>query len=152
MPPLNCGVRRTVMEQALEIVFRYLSGAILLFFAFAPAWILFDLAKTLLLEPSDLDLIAAIAFAVCVPLLYFFLLLAYRAFTGRGRKQDGGLLPPWGLKLLAGAFGAMCLALAAVGVYRGELRMALGGLAFCGMALTLYGIGRRRTGGEDADA
>ncbi len=119
----------------------------MLFFAFAPAWILFDLAKTLLLDPSDLDLTAAIAFLICAPLLYFFLLMAFRAFTGKGRKQDGGLLPPLALKIFAFSFGAMAIAIAIFGLYKGELRPVIGGIGYLASAIVLYQVVRRREEG-----
>lgn len=132
------------MERLAEIIFRFFGGLILLFFAFAPAWILFHLAQTLIFDPSDLDMTAAIAFLICAPLLYFFLLLAYRAFTGKGRKQDGGLLPPLALKLFAVAFGAIAIAIAVFGLYLGELRPILGGIGYLASAAVLYGVVRRR--------
>jgi len=132
------------MERVFEVAFRLFGGVILLFFAFAPAWILFHLAKTLLLDPSDLDMTAAIAFLICAPLLYFFLLLAFRAFTGRGRKQDGGLLPPLALKVFAVSFGAIAIAIAVFGVYQGELRPVLGGLGYLASATVLYRVVRHR--------
>jgi hypothetical protein len=143
-PPLNCGVRRRSVEQVFEIAFRVFGGVILLFFAFAPAWILADLAKTLVLAPSELDLTAAIAFLICAPLLYFLLLLAYRAFTGRGRKGDGGLLPPWALKGFAVSFGLIGVAIAVFGAYQGEPRAAFGVVGYLGSALALYSVVRYR--------
>jgi hypothetical protein len=134
------------MERLIEVVFRIFGGVILLFFAFAPAWILFHLAKTLLLDPSDLDITAAIVFLICAPLSYFLLLLAFRAFTGKGRKQDGGLLPPLALKGLAVSFGVIAVAISIFGIFQGELRPALGGLGYLVPAIILYQVVRRREG------
>ncbi len=132
------------MERLLEVAFRLFGGAILLFAAFLPAWILFHLAKTLLLDPGDLDLTAAIAFAICAPLLYFFLLLAFRAFTGRGRRQDGGLLPPLALKFVALFFGAIGIAIAIFGFFQGEPRPVIGGLGYLASAFILHRVVRQR--------
>ena len=132
------------MQRIVESVFRIFGGLILLFFAFAPAWILFDLVKTLIFDPGDLDLVAAAAFLICAPLLYFFLLLAYRAITGRGRKQDGGLLPRWALKVFAVVFGAVAVAIAAFGLLQEEYGAFIGGLGYFGSALVLYKVVRIR--------
>jgi hypothetical protein len=140
------------VQQLFEIAFRVLGGVILLFFAFVPAWILADLATALVLSPSELDLTAAVAFLICAPLLYFLLLLAYRAFTGRGRKEDGGLLPPWALKGFAVAFGLMGVAIAAFGAYQSAPRAVLGGVGCLASALTLYGVVRHRDEHRNATA
>ncbi len=140
------------MQHLFESAFRVFGGVILLFFAFAPAWIFADLAKTLVLSPSELDLTAAMAFLICVPLLYFLLLLAYRAFTGRGREEDGGLLPPWALKGFAVSFGLMGVAIAAFGAYQSAPRAMLGGAGCLASALTLYGVVRHREGQRNATA
>jgi hypothetical protein len=145
-------IGRNVVQQVFEVAFRVFGGVILLFFAFAPAWILADLAKTLVLAPSELDLTAAVAFLICAPLLYLVLQLAYRAFTGRGRKGDGGLLPPWALKGFAVSFGLIGVAIAAFGAYQGEPRPALGGVGYLGSALALYGVVRHRERHRNATA
>lgn len=132
------------MQRIIEIVFRIFGGFILVFFAIAPSWILFHLAKTLIFDPSDLDITAAIAFLVCVPLLYVLLLLAYRAFTGQGRKQDGGLLPPWALKMLAITFGVLAVAIIVFGFYQNELRPIVGGLGYLVSAAILYRVVKQR--------
>lgn len=132
------------MERPVEVAIRLFGGMILLVFAFAPAWILFHLAKTLLFDPSDLDMTAAIAFLICAPLLYFLLLLAFRAFTGKGRKQDGGLLPPLALKLFAIAFGVIAMAIAAFGLIQGELRPVFGGFCYLALSAVLYRVVKRR--------
>lgn len=132
------------MDRLLEVAFRIFGGVILTFFAFVPAWILFHLAKTLFFEPSELDLTAAIALLICAPLLYFFLLLAFRAFTGRGRRQDGGLLPPLALKGFAFSFGAIAVVIAIFGLINGELRPVFGGIGYLAASVLLYQIVRRR--------
>ena len=132
------------MERPVEIVLRLFGGVILLFFAFAPAWILFHVAKTLLFDPGGLDMTAAVAFLICMPLLFLLLLLAFRAFTGKGRKQDGGLLPPLALKFFALSFGVFAIAIAVFGFFQGEMRPIFGGLAFFGWAVFLYRVVRRR--------
>ena len=139
------------MERLLEIGFRMFGGAILLFFAFAPAWILFHLTKSLIFEPAELDAASAVVFLVCVPLLYFLLLLSYRAFTGRGRKQDGGLLPPLALKAFALVLGLFAIAIAVLGLLHGEFKPVLGGIAYLTVASALYGIVRKRERGEADD-
>jgi hypothetical protein len=139
------------MERLFEVAFRIFGGAILLFFAFVPAWILFHLAKTLLFDTSDLDLTAAIAFLICAPLLYFFLLLSFRAITGKGRKQDGGLLPPLALKIFAFTFGAIAIAIVVFGLFQGEWRPVLGGIGYFGSAIVLYRVVKQRErGASDA--
>lgn len=85
-------------------------------------------------KPSDLDWFASGVLAGCGALLYFLLLLAYRAFTGRGRKRDDGLLPPWAMKGFIHLFGVIAVGLIIVGVYQGELRPIIGGVKYLATA------------------
>lgn len=65
---------------------------------------------------------------VCGALMYFLLLLAYRAFTGRGRKKDGGLLPPLAMQAFAVLFALCGAAVSALGIERQDYWVVLGGL------------------------
>jgi hypothetical protein len=85
-----------------------------------------------------------IVIVVCFALLYFLLLLAYRAFTGNGRKADGGLLPPWAMKVFVASFGVIAILTVAFGVYSGNWFPILGGLTCLGTALVVYGALKKR--------
>ena len=50
-------------------------------------------------------------------LTYFFLLLAYRAFTGKGRKKDGELLPPVVMKIFTVVLLIVWIAAFAIKIY-----------------------------------
>lgn len=78
------------MERIIEVASRLFAGCILCFFAFAPGYILFHVIPQVIENPNDMVWGEFVALMVCCFLLYFLLLLAYRAFTGRGRKKDGG--------------------------------------------------------------
>jgi len=126
------------------------AGLILSFFAFAPGWILFHLLLDLVdpTQKADLSFANVLGFlgllAICTALFLFLALLAYRAFTGRGRKSDGGLLPPLALQIFAVLFGALALAVVTTGVYHDDFRAIRGGIIYVGAAITLYGIARWR--------
>ena len=133
-------------EHWVEVFYRWFAGALLCFFAFAPAWVGGHVLVQVFQEPSDLDWFAVVVLGVCAALVYFFLLLAYRAFTGRGRKQDGGLLPRWAMKGFIHAFGVVAVCLIIAGIYQGELRPVFGGTGYLLTAygaLYAYGRGRR---------
>ncbi|MBA8885776.1 hypothetical protein [Dokdonella fugitiva] len=126
------------MEGLFAIIVRIFAGAAFCFFAFAPAWVGFGVLAQIIVKPSELDLFAIAVLVVCFSLLYFFLLLAYRAFTGRGRKADGGLLPSWGMKSFVAAYGVMAVLIIAFAAYNGKLNGVLGGSLNLFIALSVY--------------
>lgn len=121
-------------ENIFEILFRWISGALLCFFGFIPSWIFCNVIITLVNEPSKFDWGAVLALSVSAAGIYFFALLAYRAFTGRGRKQDGGLLPPWAMLGFIHSFGVIAVFCIFFGVYQKEWRPTLGGFSYLIMA------------------
>jgi hypothetical protein len=140
------------MRTLFQLVGRLYGSAVLCFFAFAPGWVGFNILLQILLKPSELDLTAIIAMAVCFALLYFLLLLAYRAFTGQGRKSDGGLLPPWAMKFFIGAYGAFGILIVIFGAYSGKVIAVLGGLADVSSAVAIYGLLKWRQSQHRIDA
>jgi hypothetical protein len=83
-------------------------------------------------------------------LTYFLLLLSYRAFTGRGRKEDGGLLPPFAIQGFAIAFSALGVAVSAFGLYASHWGAVIGGLLefLTGMSLFQLVNARRKRRSE----
>jgi len=80
---------------------------------------------------------------------YVFLgLLAYRAFTSRGRKSDGGLLPPWAMIAFAVTFGLFALFIVGFGLYSGDMRAVRGGIAYLAAAIAAFAIIRARQSGR----
>lgn len=141
------------MRRALELLIRFTSGGLLVLFAFVPAWILGHLARSAIQEPHTLDGAAALALVVCSALLCFLGLLAYRAFTGRGRASDGGLLPPLALSAIAIAFGCMAILIVAFGLHRSDWAAIIGGAVYLAGAIMLFRlVQRRRRGEEESDA
>src|SRR5450631_1861714 len=119
----------------MSLFVRWFGGSILCFFAFIPAWILYHAIADVIGNPKEIDLTWVMAVIVCSSLLYFLLLLAYRAFTGRGRKQDGGLLPPLALQIFGALFGALAVIAIGFGIYEDKPRMVVGGIVYmCGVS------------------
>ena len=83
---------------------------------------------------------------------YFFALLAYRAFTGRGRKQDGGLLPPWAMKGFIHTFGVFSVVIILLGIYQKEWHPIVGGFGYLFVAYRSQLIYRWRRSIEDHNA
>src|ERR1700728_3611997 len=134
---------------AVPIIGRCWAGAIVCFFAFVPAWILFHgLADIIgnprpMLEANLKDLLLGLGIlAFCVALIYFFLLLAYRAFTGRGRKRDGGLLPPLAMQVSAALFALCGAAVSAFGIERQEYPVVIAGLFEFFIGLGVFKLSR----------
>jgi hypothetical protein len=117
-------------EHWFAVLYRWFGGALLCFFAFAPVWIGAHVLLQLLQKPQEASVFVVTVLGVCAAIAYFLLLLAYRAFTGRGRKQDDGLLPPWAMKGFIHAFGVVAVCIVALGIYQGELRPIVGGIAY----------------------
>jgi hypothetical protein len=132
------------MNAILQTFFRIFGGAILCFFAFVPAWVGIHLAPSLI-DPAERQIVwLLVALAVCIALTYFLGLLAYRAFTGRGRKSDGGLLPPWAMMAFVFTFGIFALAIVGFGLYNGDMRAIRGGVGYLVSAIAAFGIVRWR--------
>jgi hypothetical protein len=133
------------LSRAIEILVRLFSGGILCFFAFIPAWIEYHAITDAIATPGTIDTTWFIAIIVCSALLYFLLLLAYRAFAGRGRKQDGGLLPPFAMQGFAALFGLLGAAVSTFGLYQRNFATVFWGLLeFLAAASVFRMIGQRR--------
>lgn len=132
-------------ENWLEVMYRWFGGAILSFFAFIPAWVAFHIVVGLFEKPANLGWESALALAISGGLLYFLGLLAFRAFTGRGRKEDGGLLPPWAMTGAIHLFGVIAAIIVVFGIVQGKLLPILGGIAYL---ISAYGalVARRARG------
>lgn len=117
-----------VLARVIAISLRLMSGGILCVLAFAPAWIVYHAVADAIANPRTIDATWLIAVVVCSALGYFLLLLAYRAFSGRGRKEDGGLLPPLAMQGFAIAFSGIGAAVSAFGLYGGHWSAVCGGL------------------------
>jgi len=132
------------MESILDIVIRIFAGCLLAFFAFAPGYISYIIILGIITEPTDTEWVIYLVLAVTLSLFYFLCLLTYRAFTGRGRKEDGGLLPPWALKLFAGVFGVIAIIMIIMGMYQGNLLGSMVGVGYLSTALLVHGIAKWR--------
>jgi hypothetical protein len=119
------------------VTYRIFGGGILAFFAYVPLFIGWGILKQLIAKPSDTDWIALGVIGGCAALAYFLLLLAYRAFTGRGRKKDGGLLPPWAMVGFALLFCAVGWAVVVMGLIQRDWHAVRGGLVYCATSTTV---------------
>jgi hypothetical protein len=126
-----------VVARLFSVFVRFFSGAILCAFAVAPGWVAFGILSQALANPSEFDLKALVACAVCFALLYFLLLLAYRAFSNTGRKEDGGLLPPWTMRVFVASFGVLAILTIIFGIYSRKWTPVIGGFAYLGTALSV---------------
>ena len=123
-------------ENWLFVLFRWLCGALLCFFGYIPAWIFVQVVLTLIEKPDIFDLTALLVLFGTAALTYFFAIVAYRAFTGRGRKQDDGLLPRWAMVGFIHTFGVVACCIIIVGLFQKQLVPIVGGL---GYLATAYG-------------
>jgi hypothetical protein len=128
----------------LVVAYRIFGGGILAFFAYVPLFIAWGIVKQLIAKPSDTDLLAVAVISGCSAVAYFLLLLAYRAFTGRGRKKDGALLPPWAMSVCLFVFCGISVAVVILGVWQRDWRITKGGLAYCCTATGVYFAFRHR--------
>jgi hypothetical protein len=131
---------------SLAVSYRIFGGGILAFFAYVPLFIAWGILKQLIEKPSDTDWLAVTVISGCLAVAYFLLLLAYRAFTGRGRKKDDALLPPWALMAFAGLFCAVGWAVVVLGLMHRDWHVVRGGLIYCvtSSAVVLAAYRRRR--------
>ncbi len=129
-------------NRARMIVGRWFGGAILCFFALVPGWIISHAVLDAIADPKTIDWRWLLAIAICASLMYFLLLMAFRAFTGRGRKRDGGLLPPLAIQVFAALFAALGASVSAIGLHEGEL-----GVTFAGLLHFLAGVAVFRMAG-----
>jgi hypothetical protein len=129
-----------------EIAYRLFCAGILAFFSYVPVLICFHTLRTVITEPAKFDLTFVLVFAGSAALAYFLLLLTYRAATGRGRKSDGGLLPPVVMKGLFLLFGLIAIGIVGMGIWLGELKPVVGGIGYLLIALAAW---RRRRSQSD---
>ena len=115
-------------------IYRWFGAAILSFFALVPAWIGIHVIRLLIDEPAKFDWRAIFALAICGFLTYFLALLAFRAFTGRGRKGDGGLLPPFAMAGAIHIFGVLAAVIVAMGIVERRIGPVLGGIGYLSIA------------------
>lgn len=113
-------------------------------FAFIPASILLHIVAQTVAQPSGLGWGTAFDLILCSGLLYFFGLLAFRAFTGRGRKGDGGLLPPWAMVGAIHTFGVIGALIGIFGIWQRDLLPVLGGIAYLVAAYSTLLVVRAR--------
>ena len=123
---------------------RWFGACLLCFFAFAPLYVGFGSIRVVIAEPSKFDFFFVLVISICAALSYFLLLLAFRAATGRGRRSDGGLLPPFAMKFFVAFFALIAVCVVAVGAYQGELRPIIGGLAYLGASFVALKIIKAR--------
>jgi len=83
------------MEEEANIFSRISGGFIILFVGFDPSYIcgvlLYWLASGR--ENFSFGIIAAVLVSAAIAIPFYF--LAFRVFTGKGRKKDGGLVSPY---------------------------------------------------------
>ncbi|OOG61645.1 hypothetical protein B0E46_17000 [Rhodanobacter sp. B04] len=129
---------------AYVIFCRLFCCAILCFFAYIPASIAWWILSKSVAKPGEINLYTFVGLGISFTGLYFFVLLIYRALTGRGRKEDGGLLPPWAINLFVAAFGVMALLIVMFGIYSGKLPAVLGGISYFCIALAVWSARRNQ--------
>lgn len=136
-------------EARPHLVVRLPLAALLGLFAFAPcyiaSWTIVQIAGAPLNTPVD----ALVALAVCIPLAFFLLLLAYRAITWRGRGSDGGLLPPFGMFAFAALFALVGAAGLVLTLWRSEFFRSLLALGYLAAAIPVARLYWRRLRGID---
>jgi hypothetical protein len=132
------------LRRGVEIFNRWNRSLLLCFFALIPMWIGFQATWDAVSDPHTIDGPWFTAVLICPALTYFLLLLAYRAFTGRGRKQDGGLLPPLALQALAILCATTGTLISGFGVYNTKPAAIVGGLTYFLAAVTLFRRARLR--------
>jgi len=126
------------------LFFRLFGGGILGFMASVPAWIGYSAFADAIANSRTMDAPWFTTIVVCSALTYFLLPLSLRAFTGRGRKEDGGLLPPLAIKGFAIAFSALGAAVSALGVYASHWGAVIGGLLEFLTGVSLFQLANAR--------
>ena len=123
---------------------RWYAGLILCAFSLIPGWIEFKATQDAIENARTIDGTWVTAILVCSALCYFLLLVAYRAFTGRGREQDGGLLPPTVLQMLCVVFGVFVGAACLYALFNGHWPEAIHGFLGVVAAAAVFRIAQRR--------
>ena len=117
-------------QKEIPIFFRLLATGFFLFAAIAPGWILFWSLAQVIADPASLNALAVVFVSVSASLLYFFLLLAYRSFSGRGRTKDDGLLPVWAMRGFIHSFGIFAVLMICFGFFENRLLPIIGGTLY----------------------
>lgn len=132
------------LRPGFEIASRWHRGLLLCFFALIPISFGFQATWDAISNPHTIDGPWFTAVLICPALACFLLLLAYRAFTGRGPTQDRGLLPPLALQALAILCATTGTLISGIGVYNTKPTAIVGGLTYFLAAVTLFTRARLR--------
>lgn len=149
---VKANVRRKTMSHYADLFVRVVCACILLFFAFAPAWVLFHSLVQVILDPTAISWTAVLVITVSFALLCFLLMLVWRAITGIGRAKDGELLPFWLSKLFVAAFGVMGVCITIFGFSQLAIPPVFGGILYTAVAGSLYRSISNREQMEKLDA
>ena len=93
-----------------HLLIRIFLATLLGVFAFAPCYIAFWTIVQIAIAPLSTSLEAVVVLAICLPVAHFLVVLTYRALTWRGRRSDGGLVPPVAMLILAFLFALLGVA------------------------------------------
>ena len=134
------------LRRGFEIASRWHRGLLLCFFALIPISFGFQATWDAVSNPHTVDGPWFTAALICPALTCFLLLLAYRAFTGRGLMRDSGLLPPLALQALAILCATTGTLISGIGIYNTKPAAIVGGLTYFLAAVTLFSraISRRK--------
>ncbi len=97
-----------------------LLGCIALYIALAA---LLEIAR----DPLHADVVVLSFLTGCVPVAYVLLLLSWRALTNRSSRPDGGLLPPFAIRIFAILWGGIGLYGLVGNLLAGHVPRVLGG-------------------------
>ena len=126
-----------------NLLVRVFCCIILLTFSYIPGFIGIHVLADLIHHPNHFNGKLFLVLLACSALFYLFL-LSFRTLTGKGRKEDDGLLPPWmmrGFILTLGVFSILSIFL---GFHQKDIRFIIFGLSYVFPALTCYRMIKKR--------
>ena len=139
------------LYSVFEIVARLFAAGLLFFFAYAPGWLGFQFMMGSIMNPIPENILIGLPVAgLLYGIAYFIALIGWRALTGRGRKEDGALMPPWAMKSIIMAFGVTAILIVILGVMEGKIVTILGGIAYIAASIKALSIVLKRTKGLKA--
>lgn len=132
------------MEEEANLISRIFAGCIVSAVGFAPSYVCGTLLYWLFTGREELSNGILVAIAISAIIAAPFYLLAYRLFTGRGRKKDGGLISPYFLIIMSVLIVLLGLSIAVLHPNGDAMKSIIGGCVFVLMGISGLSLSIKR--------
>ena len=131
-------------EPKPHIILRVFYASLLGIFAFVPSYIVVGVFPSFIKESLSGSVVEYAILAFCITAAYVLWLLSWRALTWSTSRNDGGLLPPWSMKVLSSCFGVVGAVIVIFSIYMDEYYKIIPGVAYMVAASFVFTMQSKR--------